>query len=203
MKLNNLLSRGVSRISNVRNLKSRKLIIDVIWNTASTGVIKLRGLILVPVITYFCGIEWYGAWVLIYSLTRYALPFSTLLLPNAIVRFFSEEEETSLSIRETEKKLIKKFGKTYSLQQSKKSQSKSTKELRSYLKSFKKFSSSKGGNNDNGDNDNRSTRNSPSKRKSLPDTISISSSSSNANDSPSSSAISAAGEVRSSESHRV
>lgn len=93
MKLNNLLSRGISRISNVRKLKSRKLIVDIIWNTASTGIIKLRGFILAPVISYFCGLEWYGAWVLIYALTRYTLPFSTLLLPNAIVRFFLEEKE--------------------------------------------------------------------------------------------------------------
>lgn len=93
MKLNNFLSRGISYISNVRKLKSQKLLIDVIWNTASSGIVKLRGFIIAPVISYYCGLEWYGAWVLIYSLTRYALPFSTLILFNAIVKFFPEEDE--------------------------------------------------------------------------------------------------------------
>lgn len=93
MKLNNLLSRGISYVSSVRRLKSHKLIIDVLWNTVSVSIVKLRGFILAPVISYFCGLEWYGAWVLTYSLTRYTLPFTTLMLPNAIVRFFCEEEE--------------------------------------------------------------------------------------------------------------
>lgn len=93
MNLNNLLSRGINSVSFLRKLKSKKLIVDIIWNITSTSIIKLRGFILAPVISYFCGLEWYGAWVLIYSLIRYAIPFSTLLLPNALVRFFPEEKE--------------------------------------------------------------------------------------------------------------
>lgn len=93
MNLKNLLSRVINFFPFVTKLKSQKLIIDIILNLASTSIIKLRGLILAPVISYFCGLEWYGAWVLIYSLSRYALPFSTLMLFNAIVRFFPEEKE--------------------------------------------------------------------------------------------------------------
>lgn len=93
MNLKNFLSRGINYFPFVRGLKSQKLIIDIILSLASTSIIKLRGLILAPVISYFCGLEWYGAWVLIYSLSRYALPFSTLMLFNAIVRFFPEEKE--------------------------------------------------------------------------------------------------------------
>lgn len=93
MNFKSLLSSGINYFPFVRRLKSQKLIVDIIWNLASISIIKLRGLILAPVISYFCGIEWYGAWVLIYSLSRYALPFSTLMLFNAIVRFFPEEKE--------------------------------------------------------------------------------------------------------------
>lgn len=92
MNLKNLLSRGINYFPFAKGLKSQKLIIDIILSLASTSIIKLRGLILAPVISYFCGLEWYGAWVLVYSLSRYALPFSTLMLFNAIVRFFPEEK---------------------------------------------------------------------------------------------------------------
>ncbi len=92
MNLKNFLSRGINYFPFAKGLKSQKLIIDIILSLASTSIIKLRGLILAPVISYFCGLEWYGAWVLVYSLSRYALPFSTLMLFNAIVRFFPEEK---------------------------------------------------------------------------------------------------------------
>lgn len=38
-------------------------------------------------------IRWYGAWVLIYAVTSYASILGTLMLSNAIVRFFPEEKD--------------------------------------------------------------------------------------------------------------
>jgi O-antigen/teichoic acid export membrane protein len=87
MKINPLPSLIISSF-----LRS-KLIKDISWDTAAVLITKLKGFILILVISHYVGVHWYGAWSLIYSLSSYAILIATLMLPNAIVRYFPEEKE--------------------------------------------------------------------------------------------------------------
>ncbi len=64
---------------------------DVAWSSLASIIVKIRGIILISVIGHFIGVNWYGAWSLIFTFSSYATILATLMLSNAIVRFFPEE----------------------------------------------------------------------------------------------------------------
>lgn len=76
-------------------VKASRLTSGMLWSTGANIIIKLRGFLIVILISQHIGIEWYGAYSLIYALASYGVIISTLSLPNAVIRFLPEEPQGS------------------------------------------------------------------------------------------------------------
>lgn len=77
----------------LKQVKSGKDLIDVLWTTGASVLVKLRGVLQIFVISQLAGIDWYAAYALIFALSTYTNVLGTLMLPDAIVRFFPAELE--------------------------------------------------------------------------------------------------------------
>lgn len=79
----------------IHKLKTSRIVSGVFWSAGANVIIKVRGFLIVILISRFVGIEWFGAYSLIYALASYGSIIATLSLPNAAVRFLPEEPEGS------------------------------------------------------------------------------------------------------------
>jgi len=74
--------------------QSKKFSGDLAWTTSASIAVKFQGFILIILLGRMVGVEWYGAWTLTFAVTSYLTVITTMMLPNAMVRFFPGESET-------------------------------------------------------------------------------------------------------------